>query len=389
MNPNDFKDMGDDIFDAVQKAIDSQDFSQLSDMIKSGTDKAMNIVERSYHSASRGMGQVFQETAKATENWKESQKKKKETLTLYQNTMGEKVISMISMICGGFFTFVFGITLIAMIGMGLFVEISGALLMSMVVIVPVFLLSVWALVSGRRKLSMLGRFRQYINCLAGKTYGDLKNISETMHKSVEYIQKDLSKMIEKGWFLQGHIVSDDYCLITSHETYHDYLELQKKQAMLSKQEAERNRQRQNLKPEIEEVLKLGQDYIDSIHKSNDAIPGEEISKKIATMEELVKKIFEKVEHDPETVDDIRKLMEYYLPMTVKLLDAYEELDKQPVQGENILTSKREIEDSLDALNVAFEKLLDSLFQDQAWDVSSDISVLKTMLAQDGLTKEDF
>ena len=41
------------------------------------------------------------------------------------------------------------------------------------------------------------------------------------------------------------------------------------------------------------------------------------------------------------------------------------------------------------MNIAFEKLLDDLFQETAWDVSSDISVLKTMLAQEGLTKNDF
>lgn len=42
---------------------------------------------------------------------------------------------------------------------------------------------------------------------------------------------------------------------------------------------------------------------------------------------------------------------------------------------------------MDTLNVAFEKILDDLFQETAWDVSSDISVLNTMLAQEGL-KED-
>ena len=80
-------------------------------------------------------------------------------------------------------------------------------------------------------------------------------------------------------------------------------------------------------------------------------------------------------------------MDYYLPTTMKLLEAYEELDVQPVQGENIISSKKEIEDTIDTLNIAFEKLLDSLFQDTAWDVSSDISVLHTMLAQEGLTED--
>lgn len=48
-------------------------------------------------------------------------------------------------------------------------------------------------------------------------------------------------------------------------------------------------------------------------------------------------------------------MEYYLPTAIKLLEAYEELDAQPVAGENILSSKAEIEATLDTLNVAFEK----------------------------------
>ena len=47
----------------------------------------------------------------------------------------------------------------------------------------------------------------------------------------------------------------------------------------------------------------------------------------------------------------------------------------------------EIEQTLDTLNEAFEKLLDSLFEDVAWDVSSDISVLHTMLAQEGLVED--
>ena len=106
------------------------------------------------------------------------------------------------------------------------------------------------------------------------------------------------------------------------------------------------------------------------------------------MELLIGRIFDRVKQAPESVADIRRLMEYYLPTTVKLLEAYEELDAQPIQGENITSSKTEIEKTLDTLNIAFEKLLDDLFQDTAWDVSSDISVLHTMLAQEGLTEDE-
>ena len=53
--------------------------------------------------------------------------------------------------------------------------------------------------------------------------------------------------------------------------------------------------------------------------------------------------------------------------------------------ENIINTKRDIEEAVDTINDAFENLLDSLFEETAWDISSDISVMKTMMEQDGLT----
>ena len=91
-----------------------------------------------------------------------------------------------------------------------------------------------------------------------------------------------------------------------------------------------------------------------MRKSNDAIPGEQISQKISHMEMVVQKIFQRAKEHPEVIPDLDKLMDYYLPVTVKLLDAYEDLIAQPVQGENIINSKKEIEDTLDTLNIAFE-----------------------------------
>ena len=79
------------------------------------------------------------------------------------------------------------------------------------------------------------------------------------------------------------------------------------------------------------------------------------------------------------------MMSYYLPTTQKLLDAYCALDEQHVSGTNIDKTKREIEEALDTINKAFENLLDGFFEHTSWDISSDISVLNTMFAQEGLT----
>ena len=65
------------------------------------------------------------------------------------------------------------------------------------------------------------------------------------------------------------------------------------------------------------------------------------------------------------------------------------MDRQEVQVQNIARTKKDIEQTVDTINQAFERFLDEMFRDTAWDIQSDISVLNTMLKQDGYLKKDF
>ena len=140
-----------------------------------------------------------------------------------------------------------------------------------------------------------------------------------------------------------------------------------------------------LSKEMMEMVEEGKAFIAHIHQKNEEIPGEEFTGKLNRLEKIVTNIFDRVMEAPESAPDMHRLMKYYLPTTQKLVDTYATLDRQSVQGENIENAKREIEDSLDTINDAFEKFLDSFYQTTAWDVSSDISVMGQMMAQDGLT----
>lgn len=246
-------------------------------------------------------------------------------------------------------------------------------------------------VTGTRMTGSVSRFRKYVEIIGNREYCDIKELSHKAGRPLKKVIKDLKKMIEKGWFCQGHIDDQESCLMVSDGAYRQYTELMERtrREKAEREAAARKREQEysRLSPEVQKIIEAGDEYVRKIREANDAIPGEEISAKISRMETLVDRIFDRVEQKPDTVDDIRKLMEYYLPTTIKLLEAYEELDAQPVQGENIISSKQEIEKTMDTLNTAFEKLLDELFQDTAWDLSSDISVLNTMLAQEGLTED--
>ena len=67
------------------------------------------------------------------------------------------------------------------------------------------------------------------------------------------------------------------------------------------------------------------------------------------------KIFDRVEQNPENISDIRRLMEYYLPTTVKLWKHTRSWMLSPYRVREHYFIKKEIEKTLDTLNVAFEK----------------------------------
>lgn len=270
--------------------------------------------------------------------------------------------------------------------------LAGTLLTAMSGVLIVILIAAAAAAwAGRGFLGKAKRFDRYVEALRGRTWCGIEELAEQVGKSRRFVKNDLQKMISSRWFKQGHLDRQETCLIVSEETYRQYLESEKQLELRRQEEQERARrareENEGLSEEVRRMMEAGKAYIEKIEQSNDAIPGEEISNKISHMQTIVERIFERVKEYPDCADELRRFMDYYLPTTVKLLDAYEELDRQPVQGENIRNGKQEIEKTLDTLNLAFEKLLDSLFEDTAWDVATDISVLQTMLAQEGLTEQ--
>ena len=142
---------------------------------------------------------------------------------------------------------------------------------------------------------------------------------------------------------------------------------------------------EDLPEDVKGILKEGNEYLNKIRYYNDLIPDTEpMSDKLYTLEATVLSIFKKLKVEPEVAGDLRKFMSYYLPTTEKLLQSYVNLRKESLDVENIKKSQREIEEATDVINDAFVKLLNQLFESEAWDISSDISVMKTMMKQDSL-----
>lgn len=417
-------DLGDAIDAIIDRAINSKDFQNLDETIRkavnSAVDTGSEAVRRAAHTATRKSAarrkvvdaredeplyvpgskrpeqpnvNIYSSTLGSTRAGRAQRDKR--LPVLYQNPTGKLVGGILKTVGGGIMTLT-GVS--GLLGSGLTAALVNGLggAMSVLGVFSAALLGggVWLLTGGIRSVMRVGRFEKYLKALGSKTHCELNQLARMVGKSPKFVRKELKGMIDDGMFLEGHLDEEETSLITSDDSYVHYLEVRQKQAVQRQQEAVETKKQQDDAEEqkrdarVQEVLDRGNAFIRDIRACNDAIPGQEISDKISRMETLVRKIFDRVEEHPEVVPELKKLMDYYLPMTVKLLKAYADMDAQPVQGENIQNSKREIEATLDTLNTAFEKLLDSIFKTTALDVSSDISVLNTLLAQEGLTDDE-
>lgn len=392
MSDWDNSNMGEKIQSFVEDAVNSMDFEMLNRNINSSIQSVfeeLNIGQPKvrYHSGTGSNG-----TKAVTKNQTTAVGS-----PLYVKNPPGSISGTICTAIGGTFTGIFGFCIVLLASLTAAIpDMALANNIAQATLVPLLIVSMLVLGKGISLRGRAKRFKSYVHVIGRKTYCQIKELAAAVGKSEKFVVKDVQKMIENRFFLNGHMDSGHTCLMLDDKTYQQYLDTQQ---AYHERVLEMRKQQQSDRavfssdnisnPELVKAIEEGNRYILQIRRANDAIPGEEISEKLFRLEALIKKIFEVLKKKPDQLPKLRKFMNYYMPTTLKLVQAYQELDAQPVAGENILKSKADIEKTMDTINLAYEKLLDSFFEDAAMDISTDISVLETMFAQEGLTKSHF
>jgi len=444
MNSNEWQRIGEDIKEQVQSAIDSNDFSELSRTISETVSQAIGDVGKSVGDAMNEMCGTFQQTIQKTPHHSGKAgfyQNKSQNNNPYadrdygsnnnsfagQNNAGNVVQTKKQPWKGevyygkpnlrpdkryfvrrpkgsvsGVLQIIFGFGIGGIAGCFFIIALlaslfEGSLESGLATAILLGIPTVAGLLLGVRGIGLTeraDRFKRYVSMLQEKLYCSIEDLVEATGRSKKFILKDLRKMTHKGWFLQGHIDKQESCFIASDQIYEQYRLTQKNYEEEQKRQTEiraetTNDEEVTDRTECDKILEEGREYIRTIRLCNDEIPGEEMSEKLDKLELLVTRIFAQVEKEPELAPELHKMLNYYLPTTQKLLVAYRDLDKQNVEVSNISKTKKEIEATVDTINQAFEKFLDELFREKAWDIETDISVLHTMLKQDGYLSGDF
>ena len=250
--------------------------------------------------------------------------------------------------------------------------------------VAIELINICIIINNAMNIKFLGRYEKYSNLLKYRSIEIIEDIAVFTKVSVNVVISDLQKAVKRKYIPEGHFGTDNNIFISSNEIYTRY---KAKQAVYDryyrKQIEERARMKERSK-EMAQIMDFGQKYIAKIHESNDIIKDKMVSHKLDEMEKIVSMIFHEVDINPDQADKLGLFLNYYMPTTEKLLEAYIDLDEKLVKGKSLEKAKKEIEDSLDTINIAFEGILDRFYQEQELDIVSDISAMENMMKQEGL-----
>ena len=378
MDKKDFSDLEDQIMSTVNNALKAIDFANLKRDINGKTDYTLNQFKSKFN--------VY------SEKYMNLNKKAKNDVSAYINKRPAGSISgILYIVFGAGGSIIYSSAILSFLVANTFfssIIVGSNIILGVLVLFLV--VSVALLLRGINLRKRVKRFKKYVRFIDDNSYFLISDLAKFVKEKERFVVKDLSKMIDLGMFLEGHIDEDKTYFMLNDEVYGDYLNLKKKQMIEESNKEKLNEEIDNSgKEDIESTIKAGRNYIEQIKGVRNELYREEIATNLDKLGNIADQILNQVEKNPQKAQEVNKFINHYLPITIKLINSYEELNNQLVQGDNIKTAKIEIEKSIDLINNAFENLLDDLFEDVVLDISTDISVLKTLFKQEGLSEEDF
>ncbi len=405
-NSQRYTEIGNEIKQTVIDAIESGDFTGLS----SGISKSINDVLGTVlgdvgdqiNKAAGNISSTARADAAATaRRYHEEQEarirrnkelraaaaKRLKTMNLIKFKEIGSVSGVINILLGGA---AISFALIGLAGMAL----TGVELDVITVGLIILALGMISMVKGVGKINLLDKARRFKKCCGDKFYVSVDDIAASMGVDRRKVVKDIRKVLGKGFFPEGYLDEEETTFMASRAVYDQYLETkhQRQRELLERASANKEESSELNRDQTSELgimMAEGERAVARLHELNDEIPGEVISAKLDTTEKLLGEIFARVKDHPEQMKNCHKLMDYYMPTMLKLVEAYAEYDKVSAPGEDILKAKDEIEKTIDTINEAFSGLLNKLFRDSVWDVTADARVLQSMLGQDGLAKDEY
>ena len=184
---------------------------------------------------------------------------------------------------------------------------------------------------------------------------------------------------------------DDECTVTGDEDVASSWEKTEASARRAREQSARSAREPERastgSDDCDSVIREGREALRSIRHANDLIPDPALSAQIDSIEQSCDQILTILEQRPTLLPQLRTFLRYYLPTTLKLLDARARLENT-ANTPKARQVRARISEALGVIDKAFQRQVEALDEYRFIDLESEMDVLRDMLRSDGLVDDD-
>lgn len=228
------------------------------------------------------------------------------------------------------------------------------------------------------------RFDIYEELLGYKSLEFIEDIAICAKQKEILVIKDLKRATKRKLIPQGHLSRENRVFMVSNDVYDRYMEKPAVYDRYFQKMIEERRRVKSRTKRISQIMETGEQYIEKIYGYGTLVKDKNVSKKITRMKNIVSMIFHEIDANPSQAQSLGVFLNYYLATTEKLLDAYVSLDEKQASGKNANQTRKEIEEAISTIVIAFEGILEKLYEEHEMDIASDIAAIELFMKQEGL-----
>lgn len=182
--------------------------------------------------------------------------------------------------------------------------------------------------------------------------------------------------------------ADADCTVTDDRDIEDAWQRTEASASCARRDAQPSEETTDAETdEASEIIREGRAAMRRIRRANDLIPDPALSAQIDSIESSCGQILSVLEQRPQLLSQLRTFLRYYLPTTLRLLEARAKLEND-AGSPKAREVRARISQAVGEIDKAFRKQAEALDEYRFIDLESEMDVMRDMLKADGLIDEE-
>lgn len=136
------------------------------------------------------------------------------------------------------------------------------------------------------------------------------------------------------------------------------------------------------------VLENAKKHNKRIIEAKSYIDNDEIKAYLTSINDSTSKIIKTIEKTPKKIKNIDNFFDYYLPITVKIINRYDEIENNNLSSKDSKKFMTSTINMLASIDKAFRNILNNLYQKEIIDMDAEMKVFSSMLKADGFNENE-